>query len=63
MAPAIPPRPATAPQVRAAAVGFAAAMVGSTASVSRRLDAAARKLTSMTLIRREARPAVKSEPP
>jgi len=59
----MPLSPATAPQVSAAADGCALATVGSTASVSSRLNEVARKLTIITLIRREARPAAKSELP
>ena len=62
-APVVPPRPATAPQARAAAAGRWGAAKGSAAVTASALTAEASSVTWMTPARREASPAAKSEAP
>ena len=62
-APMVPPRPATAPQARAAAPGGWDAAKGSAAVTTSALTAEASSVTRMTPALREASPAAKSEPP
>ena len=62
-APVVPPRPATAPQARAAAAGRWDAAKGSAAVTTTALTAEASSVTWMTPARREASPAAKSEAP
>ena len=62
-APVVPPRPATAPQARAAAAGRWDAAKGSAAITTSALTAEASSVTWMIPARREASPAAKSEAP